>query len=798
MGSRSEPIPVEISPLKQDPAWRHVQMFKNDGKVQLKCKYCLKLFKGGGIHRIKEHLANRKGNAPCCPRVPQDVKNQMLQSLEVIAVKSGKKQKDANGVKNLEQSELGSLHVVSQSNLNTGLQLHSPQNLVEQSPLGNLHVASRLNLNTGLQLHSPQNLVEQSPPGFITPQDEGMRSRASDKKKKGRVENSSSTLAPLPLDTCPPITNDLNRVSTVDKDQVHMAIGRFLYDIGAPLDAVNSSYFQPMIDVIASKGLGLQATSYHDLRGWILKNSGEEMSGFLDRHKAAWGKTGCSILVDEWITETGRILINILVYCAEATVFLKTYDVSNIVTSVDALYELLKEVVEEVGVRNVVQVISDSTDHYIAAGKRLTETYPTMYWTPCAARAVNLILEDIGKLEWVNMILEHVKRVTRFIYNHGVILNMMRRYTGGMDLVQPSHTRSATDFTSLKTMVSLKDTLQGMVTSQEWVDSVLSKTPGGIAVIDIILSQSFWSSCSTLVLLTDPLVGILSMVHSHERPSVGYILAGIYRAKEAIKRVLVEKKEYMLYWKIIDNRWDQLLQHPLHEASFFLNPKYYYSLKGDVHDKIPSGMLDCIERLMPDIKVQDKINKEMIGYKNVAGDFGRNMAVRARHTLLPAEWWSTYAGDCPNLARLAIRILSQNCSATGCKRDPIPFEQIHKTRNRLEHQRLSDLVFVQYNLRLQQIKLQKNSEPGAMDPISLESCNFAQEWVAEKEEFFEEGDSNWVALKHPVGNTMPLEWVTQNVDQDIQDDLFEDLFADFRYQDKGYGMGIDDDDDDDK
>ncbi|XP_026403487.1 uncharacterized protein LOC113298840 isoform X3 [Papaver somniferum] len=252
----------------------------------------------------------------------------------------------------------------------------------------------------------------------------------------------------------------------------------------------------------------------------------------------------------------------------------------------------------------------------------------------------------------------------------------------------------------------------------------------------------------------------------------------------------------MLYWKIIDNRWDQLLQHPLHEASFFLNPKYYYSLKGDVHDKIPSGMLDCIERLVPDIKVQDKINKEMIRYRNVAGDFGRNMAVRARHTLLPAEWWSTYAGDCPNLARVAIRILSQNCSATGCKRDPIPFEQIHKTRNRLEHQRLSDLVFVQYNLRLQQIKLQKNTEPGAMDPISLESCNFAQEWVAEKEEFFEEGDSNWAALKQPVGNTMPLEWVTQNVDQDIQDDLFEDLFADFRYQDKRYGMGIDDDDDD--
>ncbi|KAI3989869.1 hypothetical protein MKX01_040839, partial [Papaver californicum] len=433
----------------------------------------------------------------------------------------------------------------------------------------------------------------------------------------------------------------------------------------------------------------------------------------------------------------------------------------------------------EVGVRNVVQVVTDGTDHYIAVGKRLTETYPTMYWTPCAARPVNLMLEDIGKVKWVNMILEHAKRVTRFIYNHAVILNMMRRYTGRMDLVQPTYTRSATDFASLKTMVSLKNNLQGMVSSQEWIDCELSKTQGGIATIEIMLSQSFWSSCSTIVLLTDPLVGVLRMVHSHERPSVSYILAGMYQAKEAIKRLLVDKKEYMLYWKIINNRLDQLLQHPLHEASFFLNPKYYYSLEGDVHDKIPSGMLDCIERLVPDIKLQDKINKEMILYKNVAGDFGRIWQleqdilcslVRLMHILM--------------LKGLAIRILSQNCSATGCKRDPIPFEQVHKTRNHLEHQRLSDLVFVQYNL------------PGAMDPISLESCNFAQEWVTEKEDFFEERDSNWAALKQPVGNTMPLEWVTQNADQDIQDDLFEDLFAGFRHQDKRYGTGIDDDDDD--
>lgn len=67
------------------------------------------------------------------------------------------------------------------------------------------------------------------------------------------------------------------------------------------------------------------------------------------------------------------------------------------------------------------------------------------------------------------------------------------------------------------------------------------------------------------------------------------------------------------------------------------------------------------------------------------------------------EWWSTYGGGCPNLARLAVRILSQTCSSISYKQSQISFEHIHETRNCLEHQRFSDLFFVQCNLRLRQM-----------------------------------------------------------------------------------------------
>ncbi|KAK9158845.1 hypothetical protein Scep_005419 [Stephania cephalantha] len=155
------------------------------------------------------------------------------------------------------------------------------------------------------------------------------------------------------------------------------------------------------------------------------------------------------------------------------------------------------------------------------------------------------------------------------------------------------------------------------------------------------------------------------------------------------------------------------------------------------------------------------------------------MAIRTRHTLLPTEWWSTYGGGCPSLARLAIHILSQTCSAIVGKRGAIPFEQVHKTRNSLERQRLSDLVFVQYNLRLQQIQFGKNREPGPADPISSENIDLSNDWVTEKREFLGDGDSDWMVLDQPLINSMLTD----------PNDEFDDLIsAGFEYQERENGV----------
>lgn len=718
MASSLEPLPLTSN--KHDPAWKHCQMFKNGDRVQLKCIYCGKIFKGGGIHRIKEHLAGQKGNASTCLRTPPDVRLLMQQSLNGAVVKKRKKQKVVQEITNINQP------------------------LVDMEENSN-----QCDADNSIQMVQQPNMLEPST-SLLVNREESEGKKCVERRKRGRVRNSSATSDAITFHT----DNELG--SSRVNNAVHMTIGRFLYDVGLPLDAVNSIYFQPMIDAIALQGSGVVAPTFHDLRGWVLKDSVDEVKNDIDRYMGIWGKTGCSVLVDQWDTVKGRTLINFLVYCPEGMVFLKSVDVSDVIDSLDTLCDLIKEVVEEVGVRHVLQVITNGEEHYVAAGRRLAGVLPNLYWSTCAACCIQMILEDFGKVVWINEILEQARSVTRFVYNHSVVLNMMRRYTFGNDLVVPGVTRFDTNFATLKRMVDLKHNLQSMVTSQEWMDCSYSKKSGGLTMLDFLSSESFWSSCILIIHLTDPLLRVLRLAGSEQRPAMGYAYAGMYRAKETIKNQLVKKEDYMIYWNIIDRCWDQQWKSHIHAAGFYLNPKFFYSIEGDIHKDIVSGVFDCIERLVPDIKIQDKIIKELNLYKNAAGDFGRKMAIRARDTLLPAEWWSTYGGGCPNLTRLAIRILSQTCSSVGRKRNHIPFEQIHNTRNFLEHQRLSDLVFVQYNLRLRQMAW-KSKEHDSIDPISFESLNKVEDWVTGTEVCLEDnGNSDWMALDPPSENMMLL------------------------------------------
>ena len=114
-----------------------------------------------------------------------------------------------------------------------------------------------------------------------------------------------------------------------------------------------------------------------------------------------------------------------------------------------------------------------------------------------------------------------------------------------------------------------------------------------------------------------------------------------------------------------------------------------------------------------------------------------------------AQWWEAFGGQCPQLQRFAIRILSQTCSASGCERNWVVFERIHtKKRNRLDKKRLNDLVYVQYNLWLRRNHL-LNKTPDS-DPIVLEDIDPTSDWVVESRPPEFDPDEDLDELEHPL------------------------------------------------
>jgi hypothetical protein len=102
---------------------------------------------------------------------------------------------------------------------------------------------------------------------------------------------------------------------------------------------------------------------------------------------------------DGWTDRRGRHLINFLVNSPEGTFFLESVDASSKVHDAPMLADLLQQRIDLIGRDKVVQLVTDNGANYKAACKLLMERIPTLFWTPCAAHCLDLMLEDIGKMK---------------------------------------------------------------------------------------------------------------------------------------------------------------------------------------------------------------------------------------------------------------------------------------------------------------------------------------------------------------------------------------------------------------
>ena len=93
------------------------------------------------------------------------------------------------------------------------------------------------------------------------------------------------------------------------------------------------------------------------------------------------------------------------------------------------MFKYLNEVIEEIRQKNVVQVITNNASNYVNARMRLMKKMRRLWRTLCAAHYIDLMLEDIGKLNVHATTLSRTRQVVKFIHGYTWVLSLMRTFT---------------------------------------------------------------------------------------------------------------------------------------------------------------------------------------------------------------------------------------------------------------------------------------------------------------------------------------------------------------------------------
>ncbi|XP_019158581.1 PREDICTED: uncharacterized protein LOC109155351 [Ipomoea nil] len=679
----------EASILKRrsnDVGWKYGILVDGKNLDKVKCLLCGKVL-SGGVHRIKEHIGHIQGNVAPCSKATKD--DQLKCKNAINEVKMRRKNKKVN-----------------EDNLRAEVNIDSRSESIDVEDLQG-------------------SFGSMKPPRSLGPMD-----KFASGINPEPFMNFGKTLQQQRID---------GAIWKERTTKVKEYICRWAYEAAIPFHAFEKDSFKMMLEAVGQFGPGVESPSRYEMSETFLKKEVDKVRESLKKHEEEWKLNGCSIMTDAWTNRKRRSVMNLCVNSNLGTIFLSSKECSLDSHTSQYIYEFVEHGIEQVGVENVVQVVTDNASNNMGASKLLKEKRPTIFWTSCATHTINLMLQSIGNLPRYKKVLDQAKALTIFIYAHHTTLAMMRTFTKKRDIVRPGVTRFASSFLTLQSLAEKKIELKAMFSSNEWEACKFSKIAKGKVAHTTVTSLGFWQGVTTCLKVFAPLVRVLRLVDCDSKPSMGFVYGELMRAKEEIKHTLSDvPRNYKSIIDIIEEKMKDRLDSPLHLMAYLLNPYYHYK-DPQLHldEVVGVGVVDfCDILFVNDFDMQNKIlSEELPKYKKKEGMFGRSIAIKAcgvnDDNFNPANWWSTFGISAPLLRRIAIKILSLTSSSSGCERNWSTFEGIHtKKRNRLESNRLNNLVFVQFNATL----MNKNKQDKNIEKLVGSDASLAQDWIVENVE----------------------------------------------------------------
>eukprot|EP01018_Ginkgo_biloba_P012922 Gb_21950 [translate_table: standard] len=184
-----------------------------------------------------------------------------------------------------------------------------------------------------------------------------------------------------------------------NRGEVDLAIARFFYTNGISFNVAWSPYYGEMVKAIQGATSGYKPPDFEKLRTTLVDKKMGRVEEEVAPLKHAWNIDGCSIVMDGWTDIRNCPLLNIIMSSTSGSYFLRAIDCSGKEKNTFFLRDVLSTAIDEVGVSNVVQVITDVAPVCKVAGLLVQKKYKYIFWTPCCVHALNNALKDIAKFD---------------------------------------------------------------------------------------------------------------------------------------------------------------------------------------------------------------------------------------------------------------------------------------------------------------------------------------------------------------------------------------------------------------
>ncbi|XLU66970.1 hypothetical protein S245_026023, partial [Arachis hypogaea] len=323
-------------------------------------------------------------------------------------------------------------------------------------------------------------------------------------------------------------TGPFEKVFNVNaRETLDLHIARIFFSSGLPFHLAKNPYFVKVFSYAANNYIdGYIPPGYNKLRTTLLEKEKQHVERMLEPTKNSWSGKGVSIVSDGWSDPQKRPLLNFMAVTESGPMFLKAVDCSDEIKDKDYVTKQIRDVIREVGLSNVVQIVTDNAP---------------------VCKSVDLLIEA----------------------EFPSLLNV-------------APTRFASTIVMLKRFRLLKQCLKEMVISEKWSSYKEDNIGRAEVVTEKILSENWWQKIDYILAFTNPIYDVLRSTDT-DAPTLHLVHdmwdSMIKKVKSAI--YLYERKDeqesssfYDVVHSILVQRWTKS-STPLHCLAHSLNPRYF-------------------------------------------------------------------------------------------------------------------------------------------------------------------------------------------------------------------------------